>query len=73
MKNTLLEQCLSILKKKDIQNEIKIICIPLIELLIQNIYPYIYLFILLVLLIFILILLNFVLQVYILLRLNLYK
>jgi len=70
MKNTLLDQCLNILKKKDIQHEIKIICRPLIELLIQNIYPYIYLFILLVLLIFILILLNFILQIYILLRLK---
>jgi hypothetical protein len=70
MKNSLLDQCLNILKKKDIQDEIKVICRPLIELLIQNIYPYIYLFILLVLLIFILILLNFILQIYILLRLK---
>jgi len=70
MKNPLLDQCLNILKKKDIQDEIKVICRPLIELLIQNIYPYIYLFILLVLLIFILILLNFILQIYILLRLK---
>ena len=70
MKNSLLDQCLNILKKKDIQDEIKVICRPLIELLIQNIYTYIYLFILLVLLIFILILLNFILQIYILLRLK---
>jgi hypothetical protein len=68
MKNILGTQCLNILKKPDIQNELKIIFQPIIELLLNNVYPYIYLIILLVLLIFLLILLILILQVYILLR-----
>ena len=68
MKNTLVDQCLNILKKPDIQNELKIIFQPVIEILLNNVYPYIYIIILLVVLLFLLILLILILQVNILLR-----
>lgn len=47
--------CLDLLKSKDVKNEIKIILSPLTDLIIYEIYPYIYTIIILVFLIFILI------------------
>lgn len=56
MKNSLIKQCLDILKTDDIRNEIKILFSPVTDLILYEIYPYIYVIILLVFLIFILIL-----------------
>ena len=56
MKETLLNQCLDILKTENIKNEIKIIFSPVTDLILYEIYPYIYVIIFLVFLIFILIL-----------------
>jgi hypothetical protein len=56
MKETLLKQCLDILKTENIKNEIKIIFTPVTDLILYEIYPYIYVIIFLVFLIFILIL-----------------
>jgi hypothetical protein len=56
MKETLLKQCLDILKTENIKNEIKIIFSPVTDLILYEIYPYIYVIIFLVFLIFILIL-----------------
>ena len=67
---TLVEQCLSILKKDDIRNEIKIIFQPTIELLLNELYPYIYVIILIIVLLFILILTNLILQINILMRIK---
>jgi len=47
--------CLDILKSKDVKNEIKIIMSPITDMIIYEIYPYIYTIIMLVFLIFILI------------------
>ena len=56
MNNSLIKQCLDILKTDDIRNEIKILFSPVTDLILYEIYPYIYVIILLVFLIFILIL-----------------
>jgi hypothetical protein len=50
-----INNCLDLLKSKDVKNEIKIILSPLTDLIIYEIYPYIYTIIILVFLIFILI------------------
>ena len=56
MKDSLIKQCLDILKTDDVRNEIKIIFSPVTDLILYEIYPYIYVIIFLVFLIFILIL-----------------
>jgi hypothetical protein len=56
MKDSLIKQCLDILKTNDVRNEIKILFSPVTDLILYEIYPYIYVIIFLVFLIFILIL-----------------
>ena len=56
MSNSLIKQCLNILKTEDVRNEIKILFSPVTDLILYEIYPYIYVIIFLVFLIFILIL-----------------
>ena len=56
MKESLIKQCLEILKTDDVRNEIKVIFSPITDLILYEIYPYIYVIIFLVFLIFILIL-----------------
>ena len=56
MKDSIINQCLDILKTEDVRNEIKIIFSPVTDLILYEIYPYIYVIISLVFLIFILIL-----------------
>ena len=56
MKDSLMKQCLDILKTEDVRNEIKVIFSPVTDLILYEIYPYIYIIIFLVILIFILIL-----------------
>jgi len=56
MKDTIVQQCLDILKRDDVKSEIKIVLRPLTEFILYEINPYIYITILLVFLIFIMIL-----------------
>jgi hypothetical protein len=56
MKDSLIKQCLDILKTDDVRHEIKILFSPVTDLILYEIYPYIYVIIFLVCLIFILIL-----------------
>ena len=56
MKESLIKQCLDILKTDDVRNEIKELFSPVTDLIMYEIYPYIYVIIFLVFLIFILIL-----------------
>ena len=58
MRDSLIKQCLDILKTDDIKNEIKIIFSPVTDLILCEIYPYSYVIIFLVFLIFVLILAN---------------
>lgn len=61
MKDSLIKQCLDILKTEDVRNEIKILFSPVTDLILYEMYPYIYIIIFLVFLIFIVILANLVL------------
>ena len=61
MKEVIVEKCLSILRKPEIKAEIKEFIKPIIDLLLQQIYPYIYLSLLFVIISFLLILGIFVL------------
>jgi hypothetical protein len=54
--NSLIKQCLDILKTQVVRDEIKILFSPVTDLILYEIYPYIYIIISLVFLIFILIL-----------------
>ena len=63
MKESIINQCLDILKTDDVRNEIKVIFSPVTDLILYEIYPYIYIIIFLVFLIFILILAILVLLV----------
>jgi hypothetical protein len=55
MKDSLIKQCLDILKTQVVRDEIKILFSPVIDIILSEIYPYIYIIICLVFLIFILI------------------
>lgn len=52
MKNSLIKQCLDILKTEDVRNEIKVLFSPVTDLILYEIYPYIYIIIFFVFLIF---------------------
>ena len=72
MKDSLIKQCLDILKTEDVRNEIKILFSPVTDLILYEIYPYIYVIIFLVFLIFILILANLLLLVTLLRNKNMF-
>jgi hypothetical protein len=61
IKDTLIEQCLVILKREDVKNELKQLMKPMIDLILQELYPYIFLSIIFVFISFLLILGIFVL------------
>ena len=56
MKDSLVQQCLDILKRDDIKNEFKMLLKPVIDFILYEINPYIYIIVALVFLIFIMIL-----------------
>ena len=56
MKNSIVNQCLDILKREDIKYELRSLFAPVINLIIYEISPYIYLTVCLIFLIFIMIL-----------------
>jgi len=56
MKDSLVQQCLDILKRDDIKNEFKMILKPVIDFILYEINPYIYITVTLVFMIFIMIL-----------------
>lgn len=43
LKNTLIQECIEILKREDVKREFKIFVTPAIEVLLIQIYPYLYL------------------------------
>ena len=61
MGNNIFDEFLEIFKKDEMKKEIRKLCVPLIELVIQELYPYIYLSILFVIISFFLILGIFIL------------
>jgi hypothetical protein len=56
MKDSLVHQCLDILKREDIKNEFKLLFNPIIGFILYEINPYIYIIVSLVFLIFLMIL-----------------
>jgi hypothetical protein len=56
MKDSLVQQCLDILKREDIKNEFKMLLKPVIDFILYEINPYIYIVVALIFLIFIMIL-----------------
>jgi hypothetical protein len=56
MKDSIVQQCLNILKKDEVKNEFKILLKPVIDLILYEINPYIYITVVLVCVIFIMIL-----------------
>ena len=56
MKDSLVQQCLDILKRDDIKNEFKMLLKPVIDFILYEINPYIYITVSLVFLIFVMIL-----------------
>jgi hypothetical protein len=61
IKETIINECLNVLKKKEVKEEFKELMRPLIDMLIQDIYPYIFLSIIFVIISFLLILGIFIL------------
>ena len=56
MATRFLDECLEMFKKDEIKKEVRKFCIPLIEIVLQELYPYIYLSIMFVIISFFLIL-----------------
>ena len=56
MKETIVQQCLNILKRNDVKKELRLIIDPILNILFESITPYVYVIILLIFLIFIMIL-----------------
>ena len=56
MKDSLTQQCLDILKREDVKNELKILFTPVLDFILYQINPYIYITLTLVFIIFIMIL-----------------
>jgi hypothetical protein len=61
IKDTLIEQCLDILKREDVKDELKHLMKPMIDVILQELYPYIFLSIVFVFISFLLILGIFIL------------
>ena len=55
-KDSVINECVSILKRKDVKDEIKALFQPIIDMVLQEIYPYIFLSMIFVLISFLLIL-----------------
>ena len=61
IKNNLIQQCLDLLKRNDVKNELKSLMKPMIDLILEELYPYIFLSIIFVFISFLLILGIFIL------------
>ena len=43
LKNTIVQECIGILKREDVKNEVKTFVSPIIDMILLQIYPYLYL------------------------------
>jgi hypothetical protein len=66
MKDSLVQQCLDVLKREDIKNEFKTLFTPILEFVLYEINPYIYVTVTLVFLIFIMILAILIILIFLL-------
>jgi hypothetical protein len=63
MSESLIQQCVNILKKEEVKNEMKLLLKPIIHFILYEIYPYIYIVILFVFILFLMILANLILLI----------
>jgi hypothetical protein len=56
MKDSLIQQCLDILKKEEVKNQLKVLLKPIINFILYEINPYIYIMLLFVFILFLMIL-----------------
>jgi hypothetical protein len=73
MKESIIQQCLDILKRDDVKNEFKLLLKPLIDFILYEINPYIYITVTLVFMIFIMILAILLILIYILRNKNIFR
>jgi hypothetical protein len=73
MKETIIQQCLDILKRDDVKNEFKLMFKPIVDFIIYEITPYIYITVILVFMIFIMILAILLILIYILRNKNIFR
>ena len=73
MKESIVQQCLDILKRDDVKNEFKLMLKPVIDFILYEINPYIYITVTLVFMIFIMILAILLLLIYILRNKNIFR
>ena len=73
MKESIVQQCLDILKRDDVKNEFKLLLKPVIDFILYEINPYIYITVTLVFMIFIMILAILLLLIYILRNKNIFR
>jgi hypothetical protein len=73
MKETIVQQCLDILKRDDVKNEFKMLLKPVIDFILYEINPYIYITVSLVFMIFIMILAILLILLYILRNKNIFR
>lgn len=66
MKDSLVQQCLDVLKREDIKQEFKILIHPILEFILHEINPYVYIVLTLVFLIFIMILAILIILIFLL-------
>lgn len=66
MKESLIQQCLDILKKEDIKNELKTLFTPVLDFVLYEINPYLYITITVVFVIFIMILAILIILIFLL-------
>jgi len=73
MKESIVQQCLDILKRDDVKNEFKLMLKPVIDFILYEINPYIYITVTLVFMIFIMILAILLILIFILRNKNLFR
>jgi len=61
IKNKLIDECVNVMKREDVKNEIKTIFRPIIDMILKDIYPYILISMLFVIISFLLVLGIFIL------------
>jgi hypothetical protein len=73
MKESIVQQCLDILKRDDVKNEFKMMLKPIIDFILYEINPYIYITVTLVFMIFIMILAILLILIFILRNKNMFR
>ena len=64
MKNSIFQQCLDILKREDVKNELKLLLNPLMEYMLFELRPYVYVILMILFLIVILAIINLIMLIF---------